>query len=195
MEMAESFVPGRSLNQVILRLFLPILTAAGTRVRWTQYLTGGGGLGPSTTVQDLDDEARPPSLADASTLDWPVPIDPEIGEELDRVLGHYMDLGDSAKCGVWSGYSALEIEGEQRVERGESYTTFVSTMASVFSGSHAQPEILQHEGGRISWGARPYPDSLIIASDADIARELSDSSRLDLALLAPTDVVPPSSWD
>ncbi len=57
------------------------------------------------------------------------------------------------------------------------------------------PELAWDVETRFAWGARLYPDSLIVAAELPIYRQLHNDPRLDTVSVRPDDVLPGSAGD
>ena len=57
------------------------------------------------------------------------------------------------------------------------------------------PEFAWDMENRLAWGGRLYPDSLIVAAELPIFRQLRNDPRLDSASVRADDVLPGSVGD
>ncbi|KQZ83254.1 hypothetical protein ASD56_13165 [Microbacterium sp. Root166] len=172
----------------MLRLYLPFMDEVGDLVRWSRY---------------VDIEEQPSSLNWFEATRGLAEQDPGIRNltacmgELDEVTaGVLRDAigGLSLRCLRWVGYGEVPDTDTVRVF-GDAYFAADLEPGDVAAGRRV-PEFAWDAEGRLAWGARLYPDSLIIAAELPIFRQLRNDPRVDTASVRPDrDELPGSAGD
>lgn len=186
---AREFVPASHRGLPMLRLFLPFVAPDDGTVRWSRYV----------------DIAQQPA-----SLSW--------WEVADRVADAHPGVRDLISCmGVldaptaaalrdavgslpmrrlrWKGYRVTPGPADTRRVHGNDFFEDDLDPADLCAEARV-PEFAWDADGRLAWGARLYPDSLIVAADPSLFRRLHEDARLDTATVRPDrDTVPPSAGD
>lgn len=185
--LARDFIPESHRHLPMLRVFLPLHDRLGKPVRWSKYIV----------------------LNDA-TLDWFELVDrvaadrPEVHElvpgrgVLDAVTAEALReaVGDmSLHCLRWVGYwGNPQTESPVRVYQNEYAHTALHN-EELREGQRI-PEFAWDDERLFAWGARLYPDSLVVAAEVEKFRQLRNDPRLDTVSIAPEyDILPSSSGD
>lgn len=185
---AREFIPASHRVLPMLRVYLPFLGLAGEAVRWSQHVS----------IHDHP-----------ASLDWfeaTAPIaanDPHIRDlvscmgELDQTTATALTdaIGDvTLRCLRWVGYGEVESESPVRVF-GEEFLEAELAPGDVAAGRRV-PEFAWDPDGRLAWGCRLYPDSLIVAAELPIFQRLHEDPRLDtVSVRADRDILPGSAGD
>ncbi len=185
---ARAFVPEAHRALPMLRLYLPFVDEAGDLVRWSRY---------------VDVEEQPASLNWFEATRELAQEDPGIRDltacmgELDEVTAGVLReaIGEfSLRCLRWVGYGEVPETDSTRVF-GDDYFEADLVPGDVAAGRRV-PEFAWDEEGRLAWGGRLYPDSLIIAAELPIFRMLRNDPRVDTASVRPDrDILPGSAGD
>lgn len=190
---ARDFIPQSHRRLPMLRVYLPFrdpsLDEDQDVVRWSQY---------------VDVEAH------AASLDWFEAADRIVGDqpsvrhlvscmgELDRVTAAALSeaIGDIELRGLrWVGYGETPINAPSTRLFGEDYFAADLGPADV-QPNRKVPEFAWDAAGRLAWGARLYPDSLIVAAELPLFRRLRNDPRIDTVSVRPDrDVLPRSAGD
>jgi len=92
------------------------------------------------------------------------------------------------------GYGEVPTEQSVRVH-GEDYFEADLVPADVQAGRRI-PEFAWDADKRLAWGGRLYPDSLIVAAELSIFRQLRNDPRLDsVSVRVDQDILPGSTGD
>lgn len=178
----------------MLRVYLPFHDPARAEgddlVRWSQY----------ASVEEQ-----------SASLDWSevaeriAPTNPSVRDltscmgELDEVTAAALRdaIGNvQLRCLRWTGYAAEtpHTDSPTRVF-DEDYFEADLGPDDVRPGRRV-PDFAWDADGRLAWGGRLYPDSLMVAAEAPIYRQLRNDPRLDSApVRTDRDVLPPSAGD
>lgn len=193
-EWAREFIPETHRGLPMLRVYLPFHDPArlgdDDMVRWSRY---------------VPIEQRPASLDWSEVAEQLAPTDPSV-RDLDSCMGELDEataaalrdaIGDvRLRCLRWVGYAAETppTDSPTRVF-DEDYFEADLGPDDVRPGRRI-PEFAWDADGRLAWGGRLYPDSLIVAAETFIFRQLRNDPRLDTAPVRPDrDLLPPSSGD
>ena len=99
------------------------------------------------------------------------------------------------QCLRWMGYGEAPHTRSPRRVFGEEYFQARLSLDDVKAGRRI-PEFAWDAGRRLAWGGRLYPDSLIVAAEPPIFRQLIKDPRLDtVSVRADRDDLPPSAGD
>ncbi|EPR75351.1 hypothetical protein ADILRU_2307 [Leifsonia rubra CMS 76R] len=187
--LARNFIRESHRHLPMLRLYLPFTDKRGAVVRWTHYVP----------VDELPASLDWFEAADRIARDRPGVrgLDSCTGQLDENTAAALRDaIGNVAlECLRWVGYA--EVPRSNSVTRvfGEDYFGANLDPEDV-SASQRVPEFAWNSDGRLAWGGRLYPDSLIIAAEVPIFRQLRNDPRLDTASVIPhRDILPPSSGD
>jgi len=184
---ARDFVPASHRDLPMLRVYLPFIDHDGTSVRWSRY---------------VDVEEHPASLNWFEATQHRAATEPEVRDlvscmgELDSPTAEALRdaIGDLAlRCLRWVGYGEVPTDSPVRVH-GEEYFAADLVPADVEAGRRV-PEFAWDMENRLAWGGRLYPDSLIVAAELPIFRQLRNDPRLDSASVRADDVLPGSVGD
>ena len=184
---ARDFIPASHRDLPMLRVYLPFIDRAGNFVRWSRYV-------------DVDDQ--PASLNWFEVTQHLAATQPQVREMvscmgvLDSSTAEALRdaIGDlTLRCLRWVGYCEVPIDSPVRVH-GEDYFAADLTPADV-EAERRVPEFAWDVENRLAWGGRLYPDSLIMAAELPIFRQLRNDPRLDSASVRTDDVLPGSVGD
>lgn len=184
-QLATDFIPEAHRTLPLLRLFLPFMDPEGDYVRWSRFVP-------------MDDPA-------AATVGWfellerggsavedlePCHgiLDPVTAQALQDAIGNR-----SMHCLRWAGNEDYPAGDSVRVH-AETYWHMPLAADELRSGARI-PEFAWDHLGELAWGARLYPDSLIIAAELTLFRSLHNDPRIDTASVFPGTVFPWSSGD
>lgn len=158
-------------------------------MRWSEYVS-------------LDDES--------AALTWWEVVDRRAGErpdirdlrpcrgELDAVTAAALAdaVGDlELTCFRWTGYGGSAVAGDSVRVMGNDFVRAPLRRTDLRAGEWL-PEFAWDDGGTLAWGARLYPDSLIVAGDLERVQRLHADPRVDTIAVRPaTDPLPLSSGD
>ncbi|WP_203580703.1 hypothetical protein [Microbacterium hibisci] len=191
---ARSYIPRSHRALPMLRLYLPFrdpsLPTGDDVVRWSRF---------------VDVEEQPASLSWFEVADRVAEEKPEV-RDLVASMGVLDDdtaqalrdaIGDRAlRCLRWVGYAGETPFTDAPVRvHGEDYFEADLTPDDV-RAEHRIPEFAWDADGCLAWGALLYPDSLVIAAELPLFRQLRNDPRVDTATLRPDrDAMPPSAGD
>lgn len=186
--LARDFVPASHRHLPMLRVYLPFIDVDGKFVRWSQFVDveeHSASLNWFEATAHLSEEQ--PAVRDlVSCMGQP---DESTATALRDAIG-----GLSLRCLRWVGYGEVPTDPSVRVS-GELYFESELVPAEVEAGSRI-PEFAWDAEGRIAWGGRLYPDSLIVAADLATFRQLRSDPRLDsVSVRVDRDVLPGSTGD
>ncbi|KAA9157994.1 hypothetical protein F6B41_04340 [Microbacterium lushaniae] len=104
-------------------------------------------------------------------------------------------IGDlPLRCLRWVGYGEVPTDPSVRVF-GEDYSPADLVPADLEAGRRI-PEFAWDAEKRMAWGGRLYPDSLIVAAELSIFRQLRNDPRLDsVSVRVERDILPGSTGD
>ncbi|WP_109212150.1 MULTISPECIES: hypothetical protein [Microbacterium] len=185
--LARDFIPASHRDLPMLRVYLPFIDRTDKVVRWSRHV-------------DVEEhsaslnwfEATQRIVAEHSELRDLVScmgrLDGATAEALRDAIG---DL--ALRCLRWVGYGEVPTDSSVRVH-GEDYFAADLTPADVQAGRRV-PEFAWDAGNRLAWGGRLYPDSLIVAAELPIFRQLRNDPRLDSVSVRAEDVLPGSVGD
>lgn len=185
--LARDFVPASHRDLPMLRVYLPFIGRDGNSVRWSRY---------------VDVEEHPASLNWIEATRHLAGTQPEVRDlvscmgELDTSTAEALRdaVGDLAlRCLRWVGYGEIPTDSSVRVH-GEEYVAADLVPADVEAGRRV-PEFAWDVENRLAWGGRLYPDSLIVAAEPPIFRQLRNDPRLDSVPVRADDVLPGSVGD
>ncbi|MBP3042919.1 hypothetical protein KKR91_07860 [Arthrobacter jiangjiafuii] len=190
---AREFIPSTHRGLSMLRLYLPFrdptLDDGNNIVRWSRYVS----------VEDH-----------SASLDW-FEATAGIAEELPSVRGLVSCMGvldeetanalrdaigaAELQCLRWMGYGEAPHTSSPRRVFGEEYLQARLRREDVKAG-RTIPEFAWDAERRLAWGGRLYPDSLIVAAEQPVFRQLINDPRLDtVSVRAERDDLPPSAGD
>lgn len=184
---ARDFVPASHRDLPMLRVYLPFIDRDGDHVRWSRYVDvkeHPASLNWFEATQHL--AASQPTIRDLVSCMGT--LDSSTADALREAVG---DL--SLHCLRWVGYGEVPTDSPVRVH-GEGYFAADLVPTDVEAGRRV-PEFAWDADHRLAWGGRLYPDSLIVAADLPIFRQLLDDPRLDTASVRADDVLPASVGD
>jgi len=99
------------------------------------------------------------------------------------------------QCLRWMGYAEAPRTNSRRRVFGEDYSEAHLSPDDVKAGRRV-PEFAWDAEQRLAWGGRLYPDSLIVAAEPSIFRQLMNDSRVDtVSVRADRDLLPWSAGD
>ncbi|MFC8679960.1 hypothetical protein ACFT30_00455 [Microbacterium ureisolvens] len=185
--LARDFIPASHRDLPMLRVYLPFIDRADKVVRWSRY---------------VDVEEHPASLDWFEATQQIVAEHSELGDlvscmgRLDESTAEALRdaIGEVAlRCLRWVGYGEVPTDSSVRVH-GEDYFAADLTPADVQAGRRV-PEFAWDAENRLAWGGRLYPDSLIVAAELPIFRQLRNDPRLDSMSVRAEDVLPGSVGD
>lgn len=190
---ARDFIPATHRGLPMLRLYLPFrdptVDDGKDIVRWSRYVA----------VEDH-----------SASLDW-FEATADIAEEQPSVRGLVSCMGEldeetanalrdaigvvGLQCLRWTGYAEAPHTSSPRRVFGEEYFEARLGPGDVRAGRRV-PEFAWDAELRLAWGGRLYPDSLIVAAELPIFRQLINDPRLDtVSVRADRDDLPPSAGD
>ncbi|MCR2792611.1 hypothetical protein NQ156_05975 [Microbacterium sp. zg.Y625] len=190
---AREFVPRSHRELPMLRLFLPFTDLhrpqGDDAVRWSRFAELGD-HSASLSWFELADRiaAEHPAVRDL------IPCRGELDEETAAALRGV--IGDMRlRCLRWTGYGeAARTSTSRRVFGGEYFED--DLRASDVVAGRRVPEFAWDAAGRLAWGTRLFPDSLIVAAEPALFRQLHNDPRLDVvSVRVERDVLPPSAGD
>ncbi|WP_374976646.1 hypothetical protein ACEYYH_02115 [Microbacterium trichothecenolyticum] len=184
---ARDFIPASHRGLPMLRVYLPFIDRDGNPVRWSRYVDVDehpASLNWFEATQHLA-ATQPQVLELVSCMGV---LDSSTAEALRDAIG---DL--TLRCLRWVGYGEVPIDSPVRVH-GEDYFGANLIPADVEAGRRV-PEFAWDVENRLAWGGRLYPDSLIMAAELPIFRQLRNDPRLDSASARTDDVLPGSVGD
>lgn len=186
--LARDFVPVSHRDLPMLRVYLPFKDRDGHFVRWSKYVDveeHTASLNWFEATGPLAEE-QPAIRKLVSCMGQP---DASTAEALRDAIG---DL--PLRCLRWVGYGEVPTEPSVRVF-GEDYFEADLVPADV-EAERRLPEFAWDADNRLAWGGRLYPDSLIVAAEVSIFRQLRNDPRLDsVSVRADRDVLPGSTGD
>ena len=177
----------------MLRLYLPFRDPAleyGKDIaRWSQYVAledHSASLDWFEATTGIVEEH--PSVRDL------VSCMGELDEETAKALRDAIGVVE-LQCLRWMGYGEAPHTSSPRRVFGEEYFEARLSPDDVRAGQRV-PEFAWDTEGRLAWGGRLYPDSLIVAAELPIFRQLINDPRIDTASVrADRDELPPSAGD
>lgn len=178
----------------MLRFYLPFHDPARPEgndiVRWSQYVS----VENQPASLDWSEVAGQIALTNPSVRD----LDSCMGELDEATAAAFRDaIGNvQLRCLRWTGYAAEtpHTDSPTRVF-DEDYFEADLGPDDVHPGRRV-PEFAWDADGRLAWGGRLYPDSLIVAAEPPIFQQLRNDPRLDTASVRPDrDLLPPSAGD
>ena len=184
---ARDFISASHRDLPMLRVYLPFIDPDGNSVRWSRYV-------------DVDE--HPASLNWFEATRHLAATQPQVRElvscmgVLDSLTAEALldAIGDmTLRCLRWVGYGEVATDSPVRVH-GEDYLAADLIPADVEAGRRV-PEFAWDVENRLAWGGRLYPDSLIMAAELPIFRQLHNDPRLDSASVRADDVLPASVGD
>ena len=187
------FLPATHRGLPMLRLYLPFrdptLDVGKDIVRWSRYVA----------VEDhsasLDwFEATAGIAEEQPSIRGLVSCMGELDEETTNALSDAIGAVD-LQCLRWMGYAEAPHTSSPRQVFGEEY--FEARLAPDDVGTGRRiPEFAWAAERRLAWGGRLYPDSLIVAAELPIFRQLMNDPRIDTAsVTGDRDNLPPSAGD
>ena len=193
-KLAREFIPETHWGLPMLRVYLPFrdpaLEEGRDVVRWSQYVpveelpASVDWFGATESIFQAD-----PSVRDLVCCMGE--LDEDTASALRDAIG-----GMHLRCLRWTGYAAEapHTDSPTRVF-GEDYVE-ADLGADDLRPGRRIPEFVWDSDGRLAWGGRLYPDSLIVAAELPIFRQLRNDSRLDSASVRiDRDVLSPSAGD
>jgi hypothetical protein len=191
--LAREVIPKTHRELPMLRIYLPFRSPALGEghdvVRWSQYVS----VEEQPAALDWFEVAEQLANTDPSVRDL-VSCMGELDETTAAALRDA--IGDvELRCLRWTGYSETAHADRPTRVFGEDYFEAILGPDDVRPG-HRVPDFAWDADGRLAWGGRLYPDSLIVAAEVPILRQLRNDPRLDSApVRADRDVLPPSAGD
>ena len=183
---AREFVPASHRDLPMLRVYLPFIARGGNFVRWSQFVDveeHSASLNWFEATRHLWDEE--PAIRDLVSC---------MGQPDESTAQALRDaIGDAPlRCLRWVGYGEVPTEQSVRVH-GEDYFEAALVPADVQAGRRI-PEFAWDADKRLAWGGRLYPDSLIVAAELSIIRQLRNDPRLDsVSVRVDQDILPGST--
>jgi hypothetical protein len=120
------------------------------------------------------------------------------GGDLDAVTADALhdSIGDTELNSLrWLGYAGRRATKNPVTAYGNEYSMARIQSAALRAGERV-PEFVWDDAGTFAWGARLYPDSLIVACESDRFTQLHTDPRLDtVTVRVDTEVLPSSSGD
>jgi len=186
---ARDFVPPTHRGLRLVRIFLPLLDSARRPVRWSQFV-------------DLENASASLSwweLVDEVADDFPEVRDlVSCGGELDEATAEALQdaVGDSLLQSLrWDGYWENPASSNPVYVYEHEYSLADLLRSDLRAGTRI-PEFVWDEAGTFAWGARLYPDSLIVACRPGNFTKLRADPRLDtVTIRLERDILPPSFGD
>lgn len=187
---AREFIPSTHQHLPMLRVYLPLQSDDDSGiVRWSRYV-------------DVEEQAASMDWFEATArIAEEQPAVRELASCMGELDGPTADALREAikdiplRCLRWAGYGETPHDARTTRVLGEAYFEARLGHDDVRSGRRV-PEFAWDAAGRLAWGARLYPDSLIIAAELPIFRQLRNDPRLDTATVrVERDVLPRSAGD
>ncbi|WP_343317386.1 hypothetical protein AAFM46_08375 [Arthrobacter sp. TMP15] len=190
---ARDFIPATHRGLPMLRLYLPFrdpaLEYGKDIVRWSQHVAvedHSASLDWFEATTGIVEEH--PSVRDLVSCMGE--LDEQTANALRDVIGVVW-----LQCLRWMGYAEAPHTSSPRRVFGEEYFEANLCPDDVRAGRRV-PEFAWDAERRLAWGARLYPDSLIVAAELPIFRQLINDPRIDTASVrADRDELPPSAGD
>lgn len=185
--LARDFVPASHRHLPMLRVYLPFIDVDGKFVRWSEYVDveeHSASLNWFEATAHREEEQ--PAIRDLVSCMGV--LDSSTAEALRDAIG-----GVTLRCLRWVGYGEVSTDSPVRVH-GEDYFEADLIHADVEPGRRV-PEFAWDVESRMAWGGRLYPDSLIVAAELPIFRQLRNDPRLDTASVRAEDALPGSVGD
>lgn len=181
--LAVDFVPRQYRAHRALRILLPFRDPAGELVSWRRFAPADALLPASLGWHDL--------LARAGQ-------DPSAFTPADGTLD------DDTAAALRSLVSGLQMTCLRAVERAADAADPVDVDGAVYARAPLSDDLLQpgarvpefawDAGARLAWGARPRPDSLVVAADLAHVRAVHEDPRLTATgVRTEFDALPPSA--
>lgn len=173
----------------MLRLYLPFRDAEGAVVRWSRHLdleyidASAGWFEATDGIAERQPQVR-------ELVSCQGELDEETAAALRDAIG-----GLDLTCLRWVGYGETPHTPPPLRLYGEEHVEAALTRDDLTTGRRI-PEFARDDGGRLAWGGRLYPDSLIVAAEPSIFRALHDDPRIDtVSARMDRDILPPSAGD
>lgn len=190
---ARDFIPATHKRLPMLRLFLPFrdpdLDEENDWVRWSQYVTVQDHPASLDWYEATADIAREqPSVS--GLVSCMGELDEETANALREAIG-----GAELFSLRWVGYGDTPRSSPSRRVFGEEFFEARLDPGDLRAGERV-PEFAWDTELRLAWGSRLYPDSLIVAAQLPIFRQLMNDPRIDTASVHPyRDNLPGSAGD
>lgn len=190
---ARDFIPATHRDLAMLRLYLPFrdptVTGGNDIVRWSRYVAvedHSASLDWFEATADIAEQQ--PSIR--SLVSCMGELDEETANALRESIGAI-----ELQCLRWMGYAEVPHTSSPRRVFGEEYFQSRLSPQDVGAGRRV-PEFVWDAERRLAWGGRLYPDSLIVAAELPIFRQLINDSRIDtVSVRNDRDDLPPSAGD
>lgn len=186
---ARDFVPASHRDLPMLRVYLPFIDVDGTVVRWSRFVDVeeySASLNWFEATRQIAEEQ--PAIRDLVSCMGE--LDGSTAEALRDAIG---DL--SLRCLRWVGNGGVPVTDAPTRVFGQDYFEADLVPADVEAGRRV-PEFAWDADGRLAWGGQLYPDSLIVAAELPIFRQLRNDPRLDsVSVRVDRDVLPGSAGD
>lgn len=193
-ELAREFIPATHRQLPMLRVYLPFHDPAGTEgddiVRWSQYVS----VEEQPASLDWSEVAEQAALTDPSVRN----LDSCMGELDEATAAALRDaIGDvQLRCLRWTGYAAETPHTDSPTRVFDEDYFEADLGPDDMQPGRRVPEFAWDADSRLAWGGRLYPDSLIVAAEEPIFRQLRNDPRLDSSpVKTDRDVLPPSAGD
>jgi hypothetical protein len=186
---ADEYVPASHRSLAMVRVFLPFRGEAGEVVRWSRYVdvrSRSASLAWSQVLIEVGD-SHPAARDLCSSMGV---LDADTAAALRQAVGAL-----SLRCLSWEGYADTVAAGPRRSVLGDSYRQSQLQADDLLEGRRV-PGFAWDRDGRLAWGGRLYPDSLIVAAQDSILDQLQTDPRLDtVPVEAGLDRLPRSAGD
>lgn len=185
--LAIDFVPARYRAHRAVRLLFPFRDRAHALVSWRDLIPADAALPASLGWHELLDRASrdPGDFEPASGI---------LDEGSAAALADLIE-GLEMTCLRWAGYGdGTEVRDPVDID-GARYARGPLDSAMIRAGLRV-PSFAWDASGRLAWGSRLYPDSLVVAADLDHFRRMHADARLTATgVRTDRDVLPPSAGD
>ncbi|QYH34766.1 hypothetical protein [Salinibacterium sp. M195] len=186
---ARDFIPESHRSLPMLRVFLPLEDERGVLVRWSTF-SEFGRASASVDWFELADRVADEHPMVRDLLPCQGVLDDATANALRDAVGD-IDLHSFQ----WDGYGDAPQDAARRRIFGDDYSELPPGNSALQAGARVAA-FAWDDGGRLAWGSRLYPDSLVVAAEPAIYRQLVDDQRLDtISIIAERDTLPPSSGD
>lgn len=191
--LARDMIPRTHQHLSMLRVFLPFIAPSGAIVRWSTHVR------VETIGAEADWWHATRTEAEGSpTVGELQPCRGELDEDTARALQDA--IGGLRMTSLrWTGYAGASSVVDQRERmlrvHGNDYDRSPLNAGDLEPGRQV-PEFAWDDEGRLAWGGRLYPDSIIVAAELPRFRQLRNDPRVDsVAVIPHRDVLPGSVGD
>lgn len=187
--LAREFVPLSHRNLPMLRIYLPFRDDDNALVRWSAYVPVEEHSASLNWFEAADSVAdQHPAVRDLTSCMGE--LDQLTADALRDAVGSIQ-----LRCLRWTGYG--ETPDTDSTTRVFGLDFFAAALTpDDLQPERRVPEFAWDDNARLAWGGRLYPDSLIVAAELPLFRQLRNDPRLDTATVFPDrDVLPASSGD